>query len=107
MVDRSLGRVFSFSFISISLYLGISIGVIIRLGQSQRLNAATTPTEPVRFPLVIPELTPSKTQQQTFPDTITIKAVGAKVLNVKKNPIKITQNMVILGEGLKYISLIV
>jgi putative transposase len=29
------------------------------------------------------------------------------VLNVKKNPIKITQNMVILGEGLKYISLIV
>ncbi|MEH1913048.1 CapA family protein [Nostoc sp.] len=76
MVDRSLGRVFSFSFISISLYLGISIGVIIRLGQSQRLNAATTPTEPVRFPLVIPELTPSKTQQQTFPDTITIKAVG-------------------------------
>ncbi|MEH2345174.1 MAG: hypothetical protein V7K22_26760, partial [Nostoc sp.] len=30
-----------------------------------------------------------------------------KVLNVKKNPIKITQNMVILGEGLKYISLIV
>lgn len=39
MVDRSLGRVFSFSFISISLYLGISIGVIIRLGQSQLLNS--------------------------------------------------------------------
>ncbi|WP_414515854.1 CapA family protein [Nostoc sp. PCC 9305] len=76
MVDRSLGRVFSFSLISISLYLGISIGVIIRLGQSQRLNAATMPTKPVQFPLAIPELTPSKTQQQTFPNTITIKAVG-------------------------------
>ncbi len=76
MVNRSLGRVFSFSLISISLYLGISIGVIIRLGQSQRLNAATMPTKPVQFPLVIPELTPSKTQQQTFPNTITIKAVG-------------------------------
>jgi poly-gamma-glutamate capsule biosynthesis protein CapA/YwtB (metallophosphatase superfamily) len=76
MVDRSLGRVFSFSLISISLYLGISIGVIIRLGQSQRLNAAIMPTKPVQFPLAIPELTPSKTQQQTFPDTITIKAVG-------------------------------
>ncbi|MEH2389656.1 MAG: hypothetical protein V7K14_28625, partial [Nostoc sp.] len=30
-----------------------------------------------------------------------------EVLNVKKNPIKIAQNMVLLGEGLKYISLIV
>jgi hypothetical protein len=29
------------------------------------------------------------------------------VLNVKKNPIKITENMVILGEGLNYFSLIV
>ncbi|MHC5757075.1 CapA family protein [Nostoc sp.] len=76
MVNRSLGRVFSFSVISICLYLGISIGVIIRLGQSQRLNAATKPTESVQFPLTIPELTPSKTQQQTFPNTITIKAVG-------------------------------
>ncbi|MGJ5632785.1 CapA family protein [Nostoc sp. CALU 1950] len=76
MVDRSLGRVLSFSFISICLYLGISIGVIIRLGQSQRLNAATTPTEPVQFPLAIPKLTPSTTEQKTFPNTITIKAVG-------------------------------
>jgi poly-gamma-glutamate capsule biosynthesis protein CapA/YwtB (metallophosphatase superfamily) len=76
MVNRSLERAFSFSFISICLYLGISIGVIIRLGQSQRLNAAIKPTEPVRFPLVIPELTPSKIKQQTSPNTITIKAVG-------------------------------
>ena len=76
MVNRSLGRVFSFSVISICLYLGISIGVIIRLGQSQRLNAATKPTESVQFPLTIPELTPSTTEQQTFPNTITIKAVG-------------------------------
>ncbi|MFN6528978.1 CapA family protein [Nostoc sp. ChiSLP03a] len=76
MVDRSLGRVFSFSLIGISLYLGISIGVIIRLGQSQRLNAATMPTKTTQFPLAIPKLTPSKTQQQTFSNTITIKAVG-------------------------------
>lgn len=76
MANRSMGRVLSFSLISVCLYLGISIGVVIRLGQSQRLNAATTPTEPVKFPLAIPELTPSITEQQTFPDTITIKAVG-------------------------------
>jgi poly-gamma-glutamate capsule biosynthesis protein CapA/YwtB (metallophosphatase superfamily) len=76
MVNHSLGRVISFSFISVCLYLGISIGIIIRLGQSQRLNAATTPTEPVQFPLAIPELTPLTTKQQTFPETVTIKAVG-------------------------------
>ncbi|MEH2120647.1 CapA family protein [Nostoc sp.] len=75
MANHSMGRVLSFSFISVCLYLGISIGVIIRLGQSQRLNAATTPTEPVQFPLPIP-VTPSTTKQQTFADTITIKAVG-------------------------------
>ncbi|MEH1848830.1 MAG: CapA family protein [Nostoc sp.] len=75
MANRSM-RVLSYSFISVCLYLGISIGVVIRLGQSQRLNAATTPTEPVQFPLAIPELSPSKTERQTFPDTITIKAVG-------------------------------
>ena len=46
MANRSMGKVPSFIFISICLYLGISIGVVIRLGQSQRLNAATTPTEP-------------------------------------------------------------
>ncbi|MBN3960831.1 hypothetical protein [Nostoc sp. NMS8] len=33
--------------------------------------------------------------------------IKAEVLNVKKNPIRIAQNRVILGEGLKYISLIV
>jgi poly-gamma-glutamate capsule biosynthesis protein CapA/YwtB (metallophosphatase superfamily) len=76
MVNRTLGRVLSFSFISVCLYLGISIGVIIRLGQSQRLNAATKPIKPVQFPLAIPKLTPSTTKQQTFSDTITIKAVG-------------------------------
>jgi poly-gamma-glutamate capsule biosynthesis protein CapA/YwtB (metallophosphatase superfamily) len=76
MVNPSLGRVLSFSVISVCLYLGISIGIIIRLGQSQRLNAATTPTEPVQFPLAIPELTPSTAEQQTFPETVTIKAVG-------------------------------
>lgn len=31
----------------------------------------------------------------------------SEVLNVKKNPIKIAQNMIFLGKGLNYISLIV
>ena len=75
MANRSMRKVPSFVFISVCLYLGISIGVVIRLGQSQRLNAATTPTEPVSLQLAIP-VTPSITQGKTFPDTITIKAVG-------------------------------
>ncbi|WP_392480496.1 CapA family protein [Nostoc sp. C110] len=76
MANLSLEKGFSFSFISICLYLGISVGVVIRLGQSQQLNAATTPTEPVSLPFAIPEprlLTP---KQQISSGIITIKAVG-------------------------------
>lgn len=75
MANRSMGKMLSFIFISVCLYLGISIGIVIRLGQSQRLNAATTPTEPASLPLAIP-VTPSTTEEQILPDTITIKAVG-------------------------------
>ncbi|MEH2304028.1 CapA family protein [Nostoc sp.] len=76
MANLSLGKEFSFSFISICLYLGISIGVVIRLGQSQQLNAATTPTEPVLLPFAIPEPRSLTPKQQISSDIITIKAVG-------------------------------
>ncbi|MBD2523233.1 CapA family protein [Nostoc sp. FACHB-133] len=76
MANLSLGKEFSFSFISICLYLGISIGVVIRLGQSQQLNAATTPTEPVLLPFAIPEPRSFTPKQQISSDIITIKAVG-------------------------------
>ncbi|MBN3911256.1 MAG: CapA family protein [Nostoc sp. NMS1] len=76
MANLSLGRGLSFSFISICLYMGISIGVFIRLGQSQQLNAATTPTEPVSLPFAIPEPAALKQKLQTSSDIITIKAVG-------------------------------
>lgn len=70
MVNQKLGRIFSVGFISFCFCLGISIGIIIRFGQLQRSNAATTPTENVPFPFVIPE------NQEIPSDTITIKAVG-------------------------------
>jgi poly-gamma-glutamate capsule biosynthesis protein CapA/YwtB (metallophosphatase superfamily) len=71
MVNQKLGRLLSFSFLCICFCLGIGIGVFIRLGQSQRTNAATTSTEsinPVAIPLSIPE--------DTSADVITIQAVG-------------------------------
>jgi poly-gamma-glutamate capsule biosynthesis protein CapA/YwtB (metallophosphatase superfamily) len=75
MANLSLERALPFSFIGICLYVGIGVGVIIRLGQSQQLNAATTPSEPVLLPLAIPKPTPL-TPKQPILDTITIKAVG-------------------------------
>ncbi|MEA5605045.1 CapA family protein [Nostoc sp. UHCC 0252] len=74
MANLSLERALPFSFIGICLYVGIGVGVIIRLGQSQQLNAAITPTEPVSLPLAIPKPTLLTPKQPT--DTITIKAVG-------------------------------
>ncbi|MDZ7958742.1 MAG: CapA family protein [Aulosira sp. DedQUE10] len=70
MVNQKLGRLFSVGFISFCFCLGIGIGIFIRFGQIQRSNAATTPTETLPFPFVIPE------NQQIPSDTITIKAVG-------------------------------
>jgi poly-gamma-glutamate capsule biosynthesis protein CapA/YwtB (metallophosphatase superfamily) len=70
MINQKLRRIFSVSFISFCFCLGISIGIIIRFGQLQRSNAATTPTENLPFPFVIPE------NQEIPSDTITIKAVG-------------------------------
>ncbi|MEH2066842.1 MAG: CapA family protein [Nostoc sp.] len=76
MANSSLGQTVSFAFISVCFYLCIGAGVVIRVGQSQRTNAATTPTEPSLLPLVVPESTPPTSKKQTFLKTITIKAVG-------------------------------
>lgn len=70
MANRSQGRLFSFGFIGFCFCAGISIGIIIRFGQLQRSDAASTPTESVPFPFSDSE------EQQTLSDTITIKAVG-------------------------------
>ncbi|MBD2614695.1 CapA family protein [Nostoc punctiforme FACHB-252] len=76
MADTSLGRAVSFAFVGVCFYLGIGVGVVIRLGQSQRTNAATTPVESGLLPLTIPEFREPTSKKQIFADTITIKAVG-------------------------------
>ncbi|AFZ25138.1 Bacterial capsule synthesis protein PGA_cap [Cylindrospermum stagnale PCC 7417] len=70
MANRSQGRIFSFGFIGFCFCVGISIGIIIRFGQLQRSDAASTPTESVPFPFSDAEAQP------TASNTITIKAVG-------------------------------
>jgi len=70
MVNQKVGRLFSVGFISFCFCLGIGIGIFIRFGQMQRSNAATTSTESVPFPFVVPE------NQEIPSDTITIQAVG-------------------------------
>ncbi|WP_341527793.1 CapA family protein [Nostoc sp. UHCC 0302] len=76
MANQSLGRLLSFGFISFCFCVGIGIGVIIRFGQLQPSDAATSSTKPEQFPFALPEPTPLPGKEQSFSDTITIKAVG-------------------------------
>lgn len=66
MANPPLGRLLSFSFISFCFCVGISIGLVIRFGQLQRSQAATTPSD-LPIPFSLPE---------SNVDTITIQAVG-------------------------------
>ena len=70
MANKRLARLLSLGFVSFCFCLGISIGIIIRFGQLQRSDAATTDKERLPFPFVAPD------DDQNPSDTITIKAVG-------------------------------
>ncbi len=76
MANQRLVQLLSLSFVSCCFCLGIGIGVFIRFGQLQPSDAATTSTEPEPFPFAFPEPTPPPGKEQSFLDTITIKAVG-------------------------------
>lgn len=69
-----LWRLLSFGFISSCLFVGINIGNNIRLGQLQRSDAASTPSE-VPIPEILPSTSPPFIQPN-YSDTITIQAVG-------------------------------
>jgi poly-gamma-glutamate capsule biosynthesis protein CapA/YwtB (metallophosphatase superfamily) len=76
MANQRLVQLLSLSFISCCFCLGIGIGIFIRFGQLQPSDAATTSTEPESFPFAFPEPTPPSGKEESFADTITIKAVG-------------------------------
>lgn len=75
MVSSRVVQLLSVGFVSGCFCLGIGIGVFIRFGQLLPSDAATSSTESQPIPFAVPEpLAPGG--EGTFPDTITIKAVG-------------------------------
>lgn len=76
MANQRFLQLYSWGFIGSCFVLGIGIGIFIRIGQLQPLDAATTFTETESSPFVLPEPTPPLGEEETFLDTITIKAVG-------------------------------
>ncbi|MBW4613137.1 MAG: CapA family protein [Desmonostoc vinosum HA7617-LM4] len=75
MANQRLINLVSLGFISSCFCLGIGLGIVIRFGQLQPSDAATSSPKPEEFPFAIPEPT-SPGEGQSFTDTITIKAVG-------------------------------
>ncbi|MBW4668445.1 MAG: CapA family protein [Cyanomargarita calcarea GSE-NOS-MK-12-04C] len=67
MINRNLGKMLSLVFVSICLCLGIGIGSAIRLGRTQASDTAPGDSLPILPPV---------TEEQIFPDSITIQAVG-------------------------------
>ncbi|MBH8574263.1 CapA family protein [Nostocaceae cyanobacterium CENA369] len=75
MANQKMVQLLGLGFVTGCFCLGIGIGVFIRFGQLQPSDAATSSTELEPIPFAVPEPGPLG-EEQTFPNTITIKAVG-------------------------------
>jgi poly-gamma-glutamate capsule biosynthesis protein CapA/YwtB (metallophosphatase superfamily) len=69
MVNQRIGKFLSFTFITSCLVVGIGIGTAIRMGKIQASDKPPNPSE--SLPIL-----PPATEEQIFPDSITIQAVG-------------------------------
>jgi poly-gamma-glutamate capsule biosynthesis protein CapA/YwtB (metallophosphatase superfamily) len=69
MVNRWIGKFLSFTFITSCLVVGIGIGTAIRMGKIQASDKPPKPSD--SLPIL-----PPATEEQIFPDSITIQAVG-------------------------------
>ncbi|PAX54612.1 CapA family protein [Brunnivagina elsteri] len=69
MVNRWMGKFISFTFITSCLVIGVGIGTAIRMGKIQASDKPPKPSE--SLPIL-----PPATEEQIFPDLITIQAVG-------------------------------
>ena len=69
MVNQRLRKLLSFIFIATCLCVGVGIGSAIRIGKIQALDKPPLPVE--SLPIL-----PPVTEEQIFPDSITIQAVG-------------------------------
>jgi poly-gamma-glutamate capsule biosynthesis protein CapA/YwtB (metallophosphatase superfamily) len=69
MVNQWIGKFLSFTFITSCLVVGVGIGTAIRMGKIQASDKPPNPSE--SLPIL-----PPATEEQIFPDSITIQAVG-------------------------------
>lgn len=73
MLNQATKKLLPLSFISFCLCIGISIGMLIKLGKLQASDSRNLPTEAVPLPKIV---VPPATQEELFNDTVTIQAVG-------------------------------
>lgn len=73
MLNKAVNRLLPLSFVSFCFCVGISIGLLIKLGKLQALDSRSIPTEAIPLPKIS---LPPATQEELFNDTVTIQAVG-------------------------------
>ncbi|NJL65032.1 MAG: CapA family protein [Methylacidiphilales bacterium] len=90
MVNRWIGKFLSFTFITSCLVVGVGIGTAIRMGKIQASDKPPKPSE--SLPIL-----PPATEEQIFPDLITIQAVGDVIpgTNYPNNRLPNHQNQLI------------
>jgi poly-gamma-glutamate capsule biosynthesis protein CapA/YwtB (metallophosphatase superfamily) len=98
MLNRWLGKLVSVVFVSTCLCIGISIGSAIRMGKIQASDKPPKPSD--SLPIL-----PPVTEEQVFPDSITIQAVGDIIpgTNYPDNKLPRNRNQLIPQSVRKYL----
>ncbi|AFZ04068.1 CapA family protein [Calothrix sp. PCC 6303] len=73
MLNKAANRLLPLSFVGFCFCIGISIGLLIKLGKIQASDSRSVPVEVVPLPKIS---LPPATQEELFNDTLTIQAVG-------------------------------
>jgi poly-gamma-glutamate capsule biosynthesis protein CapA/YwtB (metallophosphatase superfamily) len=73
MLNQAGNRLLPLSFVSFCFCVGISIGLLIKVGKLQASDSRNIPSQAVPLPKII---LPPATQEELFNDTVTIQAVG-------------------------------
>ncbi|BAZ10493.1 putative poly-gamma-glutamate biosynthesis protein [Calothrix sp. NIES-4071] len=99
MLNRWFGKLLSVTFISVCLCVGIGIGSSIRMGKIQASDKPPKPSD--SLPIL-----PPVTEEQIFPDSITIQAVGDIIpgTNYPNNRLPRNRNQLIPLSVRKYLT---
>ncbi|OKH47005.1 metallophosphatase [Calothrix sp. HK-06] len=99
MLNRWLGKLFSVTFVSTCLCVGITFGSAIRMG---KIEASDKPPKPSDSLPILPPVT----EEQIFPDSVTIQAVGDVIpgTNYPNNRLPSNRNKLIPQSVRKYLA---